>query len=93
MTGTPQLFEGNGLGLAICARLIHLMGGEMSVESEEWQGSSFAFGLPVAVAAVASAAGRGTAAGASRDARCCWPTAITRRATCSPGGSRRGAPP
>ena len=57
MTGTPQLFEGNGLGLAICARLIHLMGGEMSVESEEWQGSSFSFGLPVAVAAVASVAG------------------------------------
>ncbi|AMY12658.1 Signal transduction histidine-protein kinase BarA [Luteitalea pratensis] len=57
MTGTPQLFEGNGLGLAICARLIHLMGGELSVESEEWQGSSFSFGLPVGVAAVASVAG------------------------------------
>ena len=50
-TGTPQLFEGNGLGLAICARLIHLMGGEMQVASEEWQGSTFTFSIPVTVAA------------------------------------------
>ena len=56
MTGTPQLFEGNGIGLAVCARLVHLMGGEMSVESEEWQGTAFSVALPVAVAAVASAA-------------------------------------
>ena len=54
-TGTPQLFEGNGLGLAICARLIHLMGGEMSVSSEEWQGSTFAFSIPVTVTAGAVA--------------------------------------
>ena len=46
-TGTPQLFEGNGLGLAICARLVHLMGGTDEVESEEWQGSTFAFAMPV----------------------------------------------
>ncbi len=46
-SGTPQLFEGNGLGLAICARLVHLMGGEISVTSEEWQGSTFAFSIPV----------------------------------------------
>ena len=57
MSGTPQLFQGNGLGLAICARLIHLMGGDMRVESEEWKGSSVTFGLPVAVATVASVAG------------------------------------
>jgi two-component system, sensor histidine kinase and response regulator len=54
-TGTPQLFEGNGLGLAICARLIHLMGGEMTVCSEEWQGSTFAFSIPVTVTAGAVA--------------------------------------
>ncbi|WP_239490477.1 response regulator [Luteitalea sp. TBR-22] len=55
-TGTPQLFEGNGLGLPICARLVHLMGGTISCESREWQGSTFTFALPVAIAAGSVAA-------------------------------------
>ena len=47
--GRPQLFERNGMGLAICARLLHLMGGRLSVASEEGQGSTFTFTLPVTV--------------------------------------------
>jgi signal transduction histidine kinase/CheY-like chemotaxis protein len=49
--GTPQLFEGNGLGLAICARLLHLMGGAIDFESVVWQGSTFTITLPVEIAA------------------------------------------
>ncbi len=48
-SGTPQLFEGNGLGLPICARLIHLMGGVMGLTSQEGEGSTFTLTVPVAV--------------------------------------------
>jgi signal transduction histidine kinase len=37
---------GTGIGLVICQRLIQMMGGELSVESLEGQGSMFAFELP-----------------------------------------------
>ncbi len=47
--GTPQLFERSGMGLAICGRLAHLMGGELSLTSEEGAGSVFTFELPVTV--------------------------------------------
>lgn len=48
-SGTPQLFEGNGLGLPICARLVHLMGGRLALTSVEGQGSTFRVSVPVAV--------------------------------------------
>ncbi|MCM1566250.1 MAG: ATP-binding protein [Dehalobacter sp.] len=50
-------FGGTGLGLAINKRILALMNSDISVETEEGQGSCFSFGLDLPVAAASPAGG------------------------------------
>ena len=44
---TTRRYGGTGLGLSICSKLVQLMEGRISVESEEGNGSRFFFTLPI----------------------------------------------
>lgn len=46
-TGLTRSHEGNGLGLAVTARIVDLMGGDISVRSEKGVGSTFTVRLPL----------------------------------------------
>jgi signal transduction histidine kinase len=41
-----RVYEGTGLGLYLCRKLITLLGGEVRAESEFGVGSTFSFTLP-----------------------------------------------
>ncbi|NES94039.1 MAG: response regulator [Desertifilum sp. SIO1I2] len=45
-----KMSQGTGLGLTISRKFVELMGGQLSVSSQESQGSTFAFEIPVSLA-------------------------------------------
>jgi CheY-like chemotaxis protein/HPt (histidine-containing phosphotransfer) domain-containing protein len=62
---TSRRFGGTGLGVAICQRLIRLMGGELSLVSEPGQGSRFSFRVELAMVGPTAESGSPALAGRS----------------------------
>ncbi len=47
--GTTKEYGGTGLGLAICKELSHMLGGDLTLVSQEGKGSIFTLSLPVPI--------------------------------------------
>ena len=46
-TGISRRYEGTGLGLSVCKRILEMLGGDIRVKSQFGKGSTFAFTLPL----------------------------------------------
>ena len=42
-----RVYEGTGLGLYLCRKLLDMMGGHISVQSEYGKGSRFTYSMPL----------------------------------------------
>jgi len=66
-SGVQHNFQGTGLGLAICEKLINMMDGDISVDSEPGMGSQFTVRIPLYQAQFASVADS-----EKTTEYCCW---------------------
>lgn len=46
-TGTSRRYEGTGLGLSVCKRILDMLGGDIHVKSQLGKGSTFTFTVPL----------------------------------------------
>ena len=58
-SGISRRYGGTGLGLAVCRRIVELMGGSIEVESTQGQGSTFRVTVPVRPCAAPQETGQG----------------------------------